>query len=50
MKRQQTKFHTATMSKSKVIRSKKSMFCKRVFSFIYFIKATTTHIDVLLQV
>jgi len=58
MKRPRKKFHTDTMSGSKVIRSKKSKFtvrlklsCSIVFSlYRYSIKATTTDIDALLQV
>jgi len=56
MKRPQTKFHTNAMSGSKVIKSKqvkifgKSKFtCSRVFLYQYFIKATITHIAVLLE-
>ena len=58
MKRPQTTFHADTMSHSKVIRSKKSKVfvkskfsCSRVFYlYRYLLKATTTHIDLLVQV
>jgi len=58
MKRPRTKFHTDTMSGSKAIRSKKPKFivrfklsCSIAFSlYPYFIKSTTTDIDMLLQV
>jgi len=64
MKRPQTKFYADTMSNSKVIRSKKfnfdfrSQFIVRSKFFAahilplyrYFIKATTTNINMLLQV
>jgi len=49
MKRPQTKFHTDTMSSSKAIGSKKVNFLQhRFFLYRYFVKATTTYIDMLL--
>jgi len=58
MKRPHTKFHSDAMSDSKSLGQKKTKFivrstfsCSRVFSRNrYFIKATTTAVDMLLQV